>query len=72
MEASRVAEPEATDLEPGVTRVLTEDGWEETIFVDPDEDWHPREDGSWESPDGHTRSWPLGGPEAVDPATGED
>jgi len=72
MEASRLEEPETTDLEPGVTRVLTQDGWEETIYVDPDDDWRPRGDGSWESPDRHTRSWPLAGLEAPDPETGED
>jgi hypothetical protein len=72
MEASRLKEPEATELEPGATRVLTQDGWEETIYVDPDDDWQPRGDGSWESPDGLTRSWPLAGPQAADPETAED
>jgi hypothetical protein len=56
-------ELDEVELEPGVTRVLTDDGWEESIYVDPAEDWHLVEDGSWESPDRRTRSWPLAGPE---------
>ena len=70
MEESRLEEPETTDLESGVTRVLTQDGWEETIFVDPDDDWRPRGDGSWESPDRHTRSWPSRRPRSAGPRGG--
>jgi hypothetical protein len=54
------------EVEPGVTRVLTEEGWEESIYIDPGEDWHLQDDGSWSSPDGRTRSWPLAAP---DPGT---
>ena len=56
-----------TDSEPGVTRVLTEEGWEESTYVDPSEDWRLHNDGSWWSPDGRTRSWPLSGPEPAEP-----
>jgi hypothetical protein len=55
------------EVEPGVTRVLTEEGWEASIYVDPGEDWRLQEDGSWSSPDGRTRSWPLAAPEPVPP-----
>jgi hypothetical protein len=67
MHASGVEEHEAMDLEPGSTRVLSESGWEEVDYVDPAEDWHLLGDGSWESPDGQTRSWPLTGPERPEP-----
>ena len=53
--------------EPGVTRVLTEEGWEEALYVDPSDDWSLLADGSWSSPDGRTRSWPLVGPEPAEP-----
>jgi hypothetical protein len=55
------------DVEPGVTRVLTDEGWEEAIYIDPGEDWRLQDDGSWASPDGRTRSWPLAAPELVTP-----
>jgi hypothetical protein len=67
MDASSVEEHEALDLEPGTSRVLTESGWEDAGYVDPAEDWHLLADGSWESPDGRTRSWPLTGPERPEP-----
>ena len=51
--------------EPGVTRVLTEEGWEESRYIDPGDGWRLLDDGSWSSPDGHTRSWPAMGPEPV-------
>ena len=54
---------EAVGLDPGVTRVLTAEGWEESEYVDPGDDWRLLDDGSWSSPDGHVRSWPLAGPE---------
>lgn len=50
--------------EPGTTVVLTTSGWEAATYVDPGDDWHPLEDGSYVSPDGHTRSWPTAGHEA--------
>ena len=67
MHASSVEEDEALDPEPGNTRVLTESGWEEVEYVDPAADWRLLADGSWESPDGQTRSWPLAGPELPEP-----
>jgi hypothetical protein len=67
MHASSVEEHEALDLEPGTTQVLTESGWEEVDYVDPVGDWHLLGDGSWESSDGRTRSWPLRGPERPEP-----
>lgn len=44
---------------------LTPEGWEPVDYVEPGEDWRPLEDGSFESPDGKTRTWaradPAGG-----------
>lgn len=57
----RLHDVEAADPEPGVTRVLTDEGWETSMYIDPGDDWHGLEDGSWASPDGRTRSWPLAG-----------
>jgi DNA-binding transcriptional MerR regulator len=55
------------DQEPGATRILTEEGWEDASFVDPDDDWRLLEDGSWTSPDGRTRTWLAVGPEPPGP-----
>ena len=66
MDSLMFDEPEPIDVEPGVTRVLTDEGWEESVYIDPDEDWRLLDDGSWASPDGRTRSWPLAGPEPVE------
>lgn len=63
MDSLTFDEPDPIDVEPGVTRVLTDEGWEESVYIDPDEDWRLLDDGSWSSPDGRTRSWPLAGPE---------
>lgn len=46
--------------ERGTTRVLTDDGWEAADYMDPGDDWSLMPDGSWLSPDGMTRSWPVG------------
>lgn len=51
----------APDLAPGQTVVLTPEGWEASEYLAPADDWIPRLDGSFESPDGLTRSWPLAG-----------
>jgi hypothetical protein len=67
MEPVGVDERDEIDPEPGVTRVLTAEGWEAVDFVDPGDDWRLLEDGSWASPDGLTRSWPLAGPEPAEP-----
>jgi hypothetical protein len=58
---------ESSDLDPGVTRVLTDEGWEETTYLEPGDDWGLLEDGSWASPDGRTRSWQVTGPEPREP-----
>jgi len=63
MNSLTVDEHDPMDLEPGVTRVLTHEGWEDSQYVDPGDDWRLLDDGSWSSPDGRTRSWPLAGPE---------
>jgi hypothetical protein len=47
---------------PGTTVVLTDRGWEAAEYVDPDDNWMPQPDGSYVSPDGSLRSWPLAGP----------
>ena len=54
------------DHEPGTTRTLTSEGWEEALYVEPDDTWRLLDDGSWLSPDERTRSWPLAGPEPGD------
>ncbi|OGN86897.1 MAG: hypothetical protein A2X23_00750 [Chloroflexi bacterium GWC2_73_18] len=41
---------------------LTPGGWEPADYVEPGEDWQPLEDGSFESPDGKTRTWPRADP----------
>lgn len=51
------------ELDPGTTRVLTAEGWDEVTYVEPDETWQLLDDGSWVAPDRLTRSWPLAGPE---------
>jgi hypothetical protein len=61
-----VEERDPTEVELGVTRVLTEHGWEESMYVDPDDDWRLVDDGSWEAPDGRTRTWLVAGPEQVE------
>jgi hypothetical protein len=67
MDPARLEDLESTNAEPGVTRVLTEEGWEESIYIDPADDWRLLDDGSWTSPDGRTRSWPVRGPEPTEP-----
>lgn len=62
MDPIRDGTPE--ELEPGTTRVLTTEGWEESLYIEPDESWELLDDGTWLSPDGRTRSSPLVGPEA--------
>jgi hypothetical protein len=51
--------------EPGTTTFLTEEGWQAVPYEEPGEGWRMLPDGSWESPDGHTRTFPL------DNATGD-
>jgi hypothetical protein len=59
----RNVEREPSEQEPGTTSVLGGEGWEESDYVEPGGDWSMLADGSWVSPDGLTRSWPLAGPE---------
>ena len=49
----------------GSTFVLGPEGWEIADFVDPEDDWRLLSDGSYLSPDGAMRSWPLTGPEPL-------
>ena len=49
--------------EPGSTVKLTDEGWEDTSFVEPDDDWTLLADGSYLSRDGAWRTWPLAGTE---------
>lgn len=44
------------------TVVLTAEGWEDTEYVEPGHDWRVLADGSFLSPDGTLRSWPLAAP----------
>lgn len=53
------APQDETQLDPGSTRVLGDQGWEATDYIEPGDDWRLLDDGSWESPDGRTRTWPL-------------
>lgn len=53
------------DLEaasPGTTMALTQEGWEVSDYIDPADDWTPMDDGSYQSPDGALRTWPLVNP----------
>jgi hypothetical protein len=54
-------EDEAASL--GRSTILTDEGWEEAEYTEPESDWRVMDDGSYLSPDGRTRSWPLAGPE---------
>jgi hypothetical protein len=52
--------------EPGDTFTLTAEGWQRVEYAEPERGWHLRSDGSWESPDGQTRTWPLDAPMPLD------
>lgn len=54
------AEDEVELGNAGTTVVLTDHGWESSEYVDPEDDWTPQPDGSYASPDGSIRTWPLG------------
>jgi hypothetical protein len=45
--------------------ILTDAGWEEAEYIEPERDWRLMDDGSYLSPDGRIRSWPLAGPEPL-------
>ena len=57
------AAEEMEAAEEGSTFVIGPDGWEAVDYVDPEPNWSLQADGSFVSPDGSTRSWPLAGPE---------
>jgi hypothetical protein len=56
------AEDELESQEAGSTFVLGVEGWESSDYLDPADDWDLLIDGSYLSPDGTVRSWPLVGP----------
>jgi hypothetical protein len=43
----------------GRTSVLTVRGWEDSEYIEPDDDWVMLEDGSYLSPAGAIRTWPA-------------
>lgn len=63
--AAERGEAQREDEERGTTLVLTPEGWEASEYVEPGDDWVVRDDGSYESPEGTTRTWtpadPRGG-----------
>ena len=58
------AEDELEVQEAGSTFFLGGEGWEASEYVDPADDWTLLPDGSFLSPDGTVRTWPVAGPEA--------
>jgi hypothetical protein len=58
------ADDEMEVAEEGSTFIIGVDGWEAVDYVDPSDDWSVQPDGSFLSPDGSTRTWPLSAPEA--------
>jgi len=56
------SDDELSDQAPGTSVILIGQGWEEADYVEPGDDWHALADGSYVSPDGTIRSWPLFGP----------
>ncbi len=58
-------EDEAEVPGAGSTFALGAEGWEATGYVDPEDDWTILSDGSFLSPDGRCRTWPVAGPEPI-------
>ncbi len=56
------ADPRDDAPEPGDSFTLTPEGWQRVEYAEPGDDWRLTADGSFESPDGLTRTWPLDGP----------
>ncbi|HYM85065.1 MAG TPA: hypothetical protein VEY67_13040 [Candidatus Dormibacteraeota bacterium] len=56
------ADPRDDLPEPGDSFALTPEGWQRVDYAEPGEGWRLAPDGSWESPDGQTRTWPLDTP----------
>jgi hypothetical protein len=52
-------ENEVAEQVAGSSAVLTDEGWEEADYTEPGLDWVEQPDGSYLSPDGTIRSWPL-------------
>jgi hypothetical protein len=48
--------------DPGTTATLTEEGWQVVDYEEPGDEWRLLQDGSWEAPDGLTRSFPVDAP----------
>jgi hypothetical protein len=57
------AEDELDAQDAGSTFFLGGEGWEAADYVDPADDWSLLPDGSYLSPDGTVRTWPVAGPE---------
>ncbi len=60
-------DPRDDTPEPGDSFTLTAEGWQRVDYAEPGDDWRLIGDGSWESPDGLTRTWPLDAPMAGEP-----
>jgi hypothetical protein len=63
--ATMAAEDDVDEAAAGKTAVLTAEGWEETDYTEPGDDWRLLLDGSYLSPDGAMRTWLLVGPGAA-------
>jgi hypothetical protein len=63
--ATSVGEDDVDEAAAGKTAVLTAEGWEETGYLEPGDDWRLLLDGSYLSPDGAIRTWLLVGPGAA-------
>ena len=67
-ELETIVSPVDDDLDgqaDGSTFILGAEGWEASDFIDPEDDWQLLADGSYLSPDGAIRTWPLTGPEPL-------
>jgi hypothetical protein len=56
------ADPRDDAPEPGDSFTLTAEGWQRVEYAEPGDGWRLTPDGSYESPDGLTRTWPLDAP----------
>ncbi len=61
------ADPRDDAPEPGDSFTLTREGWQRVDYMEPGDDWRLTPDGSFESPDGLTRTGPLDSPSTADP-----
>ena len=60
-----VVEDDLDEAAAGKTALHSAEGWEETDYVEPGDDWRLLTDGSYLSPDGEMRTWLLVGPGAA-------